>query len=51
MPTNMMYELRAFCRMVAGEEAPQRWNTYSQITMEIMDKARQDMGIVFPVEE
>ena len=44
-------ELDAFCRMIAGTEFPARWNEYSRITMEILDKARQDMGIVFPVEE
>ena len=51
LPNNMMYELDAFCRMIAGTESPARWNEYSHITMEILDKARQDMGIVFPVEE
>jgi len=50
LPNNMMYELRTFCRLIAGEEDPGRWNEYSRITMEIMDKARQDMGIVFPSE-
>ena len=51
LPNNMMYELDAFCRMISGEESPARWNEYSRITMEILDKARQDMGITFPSEE
>jgi len=50
-PINMMYELRHFCAMVAGEMDPAPWNEISRITMEILDKARQDMGIVFPLEK
>ena len=49
-PINMMYELRHFCAMVAGEMDPAPWNEISRITMEIMDQARRDMGIVFPSE-
>lgn len=50
-PINMMYELRHFCDMVEGKMDPAPWNEVSRITMEIMDKARQDMGIVFPLEK
>lgn len=50
LPTNMMYELRNFCAMVRGDMDPAPWNEYSQITMEILDAARRDMGIVFPSE-
>lgn len=49
-PNNMMYELRRFCAMAEGTEDPAPWNEASRITLEIMDKARQDMGIVFPGE-
>lgn len=50
-PNNMMYEMRRFCNMVEGKEDPAPWNEASRITLEIMDKARQDMGIVFPGED
>ena len=50
LPTNMMYELQNFCAMCAGRMDPAPWNTYSVITQQIMDKARADMGIVFPGE-
>lgn len=50
LPNNMMYELRHFCQMVRGELDPTPWNETSVIAMEIMDKARRDMDIVFPVE-
>lgn len=49
-PINMMYELRHFCAMVDGTMDPAPWNEVSRITMEIMDEARKQMGIVFPGE-
>ena len=50
LPNNMMYELEHFRDMCAGIADPAPWNEASVITQEIMDKARQDMGIVFPGE-
>jgi len=49
-PNNMMYELQHFCDMCAGKADPAPWNEASLITQEILDKARADMGIVFPGE-
>ena len=49
-PNNMMFELQHFCDMCAGKADPGPWNDASLITQEIMDKARADMGIVFPGE-
>ena len=48
LPINMMYELRNFCAMVDGKMDPAPWNETSIITMEVMDEARRQMGIVFP---
>lgn len=50
LPNNMMYELRHFCDMIQGVMDPLPWNEYSRITMEILDAARREMGIVFPAE-
>ena len=50
LPNNMMYELGHFCDMVAGKADPALWNEASRITQEVLDKARADMGIVFPEE-
>lgn len=50
LPNNMMFELRHFCAMVKGGMDPAPWNSCSQITMEVLDAARRDMGIVFPSE-
>ena len=47
LPNNMMYELRHFHAMTQGEMDPTPWNEASLITMEILDKARKDMGIEF----
>jgi len=47
LPNNMMYELRHFHAMTQGEMDPTPWNEASLITMEILDKAREDMGIEF----
>lgn len=51
LPNNMMYELEHFRDMCAGTADPAPWNEASVITQEILDKARSDMGIVFPGEE
>ena len=50
LPNNMMYELSHFCAMVSGEMDPAPWNRWSQITLEVMDAARADMGVVFPAD-
>ena len=47
LPNNMMYELRHFCDIIAGRMDPVPWNEASRITLEIMDQARQEMGIEF----
>ena len=49
-PINMMYELRHFCDMIRGDMDPAPWNENSLITLQIMDEARRQMGIVFPNE-
>ena len=49
-PNNLVFELRRFCAMVAGQEDPAPWNEASRITQEVLDKARADMGIRFPEE-
>lgn len=49
-PVNMMCELRHFCAMVEGKMDPAPWNEASLITMEVMDEARKQMGIVFPAD-
>ena len=48
LPNNMMYELRHFIAMTKGEMDPAPWQEASRITLEILDKARRDTGIVFP---
>ena len=50
LPNNMMYELSHFCAMVSGAMDPAPWNRWSQITLEVMDAARADMGVVFPAD-
>ena len=50
LPNNMMYELRHFCAMVQGEMDPAPWNRWSEITLDMMDAARADMGVVFPAD-
>lgn len=50
LPNNMMYELRHFCAMVRGEADPAPWNAYSRVTMEILDAARREMGVVFQAD-
>ena len=50
-PVNMMCELRHFCAMVEGKMDPKPWNEASLITMEVMDEARKQMGIVFPADQ
>ena len=50
LPNNMMYELSHFCAMVSGDMDPAPWNRWSQITLEVMDAARADMGVVFPAD-
>ena len=50
LPINMTYQLRHFCDMIRGEMDPAPWNEASIITMEVMDEARRQMDIVFPLE-
>jgi len=50
LPINMTYQLRHFCDMIRGEMDPAPWNEASIITMEVMDEARKQMDIVFPLE-
>lgn len=50
LPNNMMFELEHFRDMCLGLDDPAPWNEASLITQEILDKAREDMEIVFPEE-
>lgn len=50
LPNNMMFELEHFRDLCQGQGDPAPWNEASLITQEILDKARQDMGIRFPGE-
>lgn len=51
LPNNMMYELQHFCAMVGGQMDPAPYNAWSQITLDMMDDARADMGVVFPADD
>ncbi|MDD3797159.1 MAG: Gfo/Idh/MocA family oxidoreductase [Lachnospiraceae bacterium] len=47
---NMCYELDYFCRAVKGEVDPAYFQGISQMSMELMDRSREQMGLVFPAD-
>jgi len=47
---DMIYELEAFIDMVRGNQRPDEFQKVSEISMEIIDEARRQIGIVFPAD-
>lgn len=49
-PKDIIYETKAFLRILAGEESADRPHEISAMTMSLLDEARRQMGIVFPAD-
>lgn len=47
---NMYYEVKEFIRLIQENESAKEHNQYSLWELEVMDKARKQMGIVFPAD-
>ena len=48
---NMYYEVEEFIRLVQGGGSAKEHNQYSLWSLEVMDEARKQMGIIFPADE
>lgn len=48
---NMYYEIEEFIRLVENGESAAQHNQYSIWSLEVMDEARRQMGIVFPADK
>ncbi len=51
LPSDMVFELRAFCSFIQNGVRPFRENQSSILTAEILDEARRQTGTVFPSDE
>lgn len=52
LPQTMHYEIREFIRLAAAgaRESATNSHTASRVTMEVMDEARRQIGVVFPAD-
>lgn len=47
---NMIYEVADFVRIINGELSADKFNENTRITLSIMDEARRQNGVTFPIE-
>jgi len=47
---DMMYEIRAFIRMIQGKEDPDEFHRTTGLTLELTDTVRAQNGIIFPAD-
>ena len=48
---NMYYEVEEFIRLIEEKKSAREHNQYSVWSLEVMDEARQQMGIHFPADD
>lgn len=48
---DMQYEISAFANIVRGNEYPDIYKKYSLDALQVIDRAREQMGIVFPADK
>lgn len=48
---DMQYEIQEFIDIIQGTEYPEVYQKYSLDTLHLIDKAREQMGIIFPADD
>ena len=51
MEGNMVFEVAYFIQAIKEKAFPKKYREITEISMEILDEARKQMGVVFPADE
>lgn len=47
---NMIYEIETFIEVISGKRLSKKYNENTSLTIEILDEARKQIGIIFPAD-